>query len=278
MEKENGNYKLIFSSLDRFYKECDEIETTGNCRDIPNFSTGFEDWKDIEERDDEDWIGLSREEILKSKYIYKEGLDQLKEIERDLNLGGTKRSYKWDEIDGDDMNYDRYIDELPYLKKRIKTIGKGKGKIINIHVSVGENCNVSYKDMLMRSYTVMRVIDYLENLGFRVGVTVYSDVRNLGYYKEERVNSLHVEVQIKKPEEPLIKGLILTCISPWMLRHHFFKLWTAKFKCVYGLGQAYSVKYTDTETDIYFQTGSCLDEKTCNNKIEKLAKQFSFDE
>ena len=92
MEKENGNYKLIFSSLDRFYKECDEIETTGNCRDAPNFSTGFEDWKDIEERDDEDWIGLSREEILKSKYIYKEGLDQLKEIERDLNLGGTKRS------------------------------------------------------------------------------------------------------------------------------------------------------------------------------------------
>ena len=278
MEKENGNYKLIFSSLDRFYKECDEIETTGNCSDVPNFSTAYEDWKDIEERDNKNWIGLSREEILKSKYMYKEGLDQLKEIERDLNLGGTKRSYKWDEVDGDDMNYDRYIDELPYLKKRIKTIGKGKGRIINIHVSVGENCNVSYKDMLMRSYTVMRVIDYLENLGFRVGVTVYSDVRNLGYYKEERVNSLHVEVQIKKPEDPLIKGLILTCISPWMLRYHFFKLWTAKFKCVYGLGQSYSVKYTDTETDIYFQTGSCLDEKTCNNKIEKLAKQFSFDE
>lgn len=274
----NGNYKIVFSSLERFYKECDEIESTGNSKRKPFFNESFDYWENQDERDDKDWVGLSRDEILKSKYMYKEGLDSLKEIEADLNLGGTKRSYRWDETDGDDMSYDRYIDNLPCLKKRIRTLGSGRGKIVNIHVSVGENCGVSYKDMLLRSYTVMRVIDYLENLGYRVGVSVYDDVRSLGYYKDDAINTLHTEIQIKKPEEPLIKGLILTCISPWMLRYHIFKFWTAKFKCKYGLGHSCDPGYKDTKTDIYFGTGCCLSEKSCTDKINKLAKEFSFDE
>lgn len=278
MEIKDGSYKLIFSSLDRFYKECDEVESTGNKLNTPTYSSAYETWDEQDKRDQPRWVGLGKEEILRSKYLYKEGLYQLKEIEEDMNLGGTKRSYKWDENDGDDMSYDRYLDDLPCLKKRIRTLGSGRGKMINIHVSVAENCGVSYEDMLNRSYTVMRLIDYLENQGYRVGVYVYSDTAGLGYYKDNEVQNLHVEIQIKKPEEPLIKGLVLTCISPWMLRYHMFKLWTAKFKCNYGLGHSVDINYEDTDTDIYFRTGSCLSKEDANAKLKSLSKRFSFSE
>lgn len=273
MEEHDGNFKLTFSSLERFYHETNEIEETG-CKTSDGTNWGWDEMEKVNPH----WVGLDKDEIEKSKYMYKEGLDQLKALEIDLNLGGKKRSYKWDETDGDDMNYDRFLENLPCLQKRIIKKGSGRGKIINIHVSVGENCNVKYEDMLKRSYTVMRVIDYLENMGYRVGVTVYEDVGYLGYYKGQEVEKLHVEIQIKKPEDPLIKGLILTCISPWMLRYHMFKLWTAKFKCNYGLGHALETRYKDTNTDIYFQTGSCLDEESCNRRIKELAEKFSFDE
>ena len=273
MEAQDGNFKLIFSSLERFYHETNEIEETG-CKTSDGTNYGWDEMKKV----NPNWVGLSKDEIEKSKYIYKEGLDQLKALEIDLNLGGKKRSYKWDETDGDDMNYDRFLENLPCLQKRINKKGSGHGKIINLHISIGENCGVKYKDMLNRSYTVMRVIDYLENMGYRVGVTVYEDVGDLGYYKGQRVKKLHVEIQIKKPEDPLIKGLILTCISPWMLRYHMFKLWTAKFKCNYGLGHALETRYKDTNTDIYFQTGSCLDKESCDRRIKELAEKFSFDE
>lgn len=273
MEENNGNFKLIFSDLERFYKESNEVEETG-LFDSTGIYYGWNEMNHI----NPDWVGISKEEAEKCKYMYKEGLDQLKSIEADLNLGGKKRSYKWDETDGDDMNYDRYLDNLPYLQKRINRKGDGKGKIVNIHVSVGENWSVSYKDMLKRSYTVMRVVDYLENMGYRVGVIVYNDVANLGYYKDQKIKNLHVEIQIKKPEDPLVKGLILTCISPWMLRYHMFKLWTAKFKCGYGLGTSIKTNYKDTNTDIYFQTGSCLSDKACEHKIKDLAKLFGFEE
>lgn len=273
MEVQDGNFKLCFSDLERFYKETNEIEETG-CKVSDGTNYGWDEMKKI----DPSWVGLTREKIEKCKYMYKEGLDQLKALEVDLNLGGKKRAYKWDENDGDDMNYDRYLDNLPCLHKRINNKGNNKGKIVNIHVSVGENCFVSYQEMLNRSYTVMRVVDYLENNGYRVGVTVYEDVGDLGYYKDQKIRRLHVEVQIKKPEDPLIKGLILTCISPWMLRYHLFKLWTAKFKCNYGLGHAICTNYKDTLSDIYFQTGSCLKEKDCETKIRELSKLFSFEE
>ena len=273
VEEKEGHYKVIFDNLEKFYNECDIVEDTG-------YKSGraYCSWDECNNRDEPDWVGLSRENILRCKYSYKEGLDQLKALEEDFNLGGTKRCYKWDETDGDDMNYERFIDEMPAMKKRLRKEGNGQGRIINLHISVGENCNIRFEEMLNRSYTVMRLVDYLENLNFRVGIYVYSDVSDLGKYKDKRLNQLHVEIQIKKPEEPLIKSLILTCISPWMLRYHLFKFWTAKFKCGYCLGSAARIEYTNTKQDIYFTTGSCLTEDDSNKYLKDLLKQFNYEE
>ena len=273
IDEKEGNYKVIFDSLERFYSECDIVEDTG-------YKSGYAycPWDECNDRNEPSWVGLSKEEILKSKYSYKKGLDELKSLEEDFDLGGTKRCYKWDETDGDDMNYERFIDELPAMKKRIRKQGDSQGKIINLHVSVGENCNIRFDEMLNRSYTVMRLVDYLENLNFRVGIYVYSDVSDLGKYKGNSIKHLHTEIQIKKPEEPLIKSLILTCISPWMLRYHLFKFWTAKFKCHDNLGHSISTYYPNTKTDIYFPTRSCLNDKDSKQFLKDLLKEFNYEE
>ena len=273
VDEKEGSYKVIFDNLERFYNECDIVEDTG-------YKSGSQycPWEECNNRDEPSWVGLRKHEILRCKYSYKEGLDSLKALEEDFNLGGTKRHYKWDEMDGDDMNYERFIDDLPAMKKRIRKQGDSNGKIINIHVSVGENCNVRFSEMLNRSYTVMRLVDYLENQNYRVGIYVYSDTANIGEYKDKYIKRLHTKIQIKKPEEPLIKSLILTCISPWMLRYHLFKLWTAKFKCNHNLGSSITVNYTNTKTDIYFPTRSCLSEEDSKEYLEELLKQFNYEE
>lgn len=265
---EDGNFTISFPNIEQFYKECDIVEPTGDQRE----------WEINEKGDNPGWIGLSRKEIIASKYCYKEGLDKLKELDKDFNLGGTKRTYKWDENDGDDMNYDRFLDNLPCLSKRTMRKGDGKGKIITIYVSIGENCYVSYRDMLKRSYTVMRLIDYLENMNYRTEVIVYSDVRNLGSYKGEEVKFLHTEIMIKRAEDTLVKGLVLNCISPWMLRYHLFKFWNAKFKTNYGYGHSSSLDYEDTNSKIYFRSGQCLDDQSCEARLKSLAQQFGFEE
>lgn len=265
---DEGRFTISFPNIKQFYKECDIVESTGD-----NF-----EWRKCNMQDNAVWIGLSRDEIIKSKFCYKKGLDKLKTIEQDFNLGSSKRIYKWDENDGDDMNYDRFLDNLPCLNKRTIRKGNGRGKIITIYVSVGENCYTNYADMLNRSYTVMRLVDYLENLNYRTEIIVYADVRSLGKYKGETIEELHTEIILKRAEEPLIKGLILNCISPWMLRHHMFKFWCAKFKVSPGYGTSYAASYKNTDNKIYFGTGKCLTKDKCEEYLEELAEQFEFNE
>lgn len=262
------NYSIIFNDIDSFYRECDIQEPTGNkCQYI-----------EVSTSDDEYWVGLSLEKIKQSKYFYKEGLDLLKEIELDASLAGSRKKYKWDDQDGDDLSVERLNDDMPFLSKRLREHGDSNGKFVNIYVNIGENCGVDFKGMLNKSYTAIQMIDYLENNGYKVGVVAFSDVYNLGYYKGDPVNLLHVEVVIKKPEDPLIKPLLLTCISPWMLRHHFFKFWTAKFDCNWGLGRSEKKDYKDDKNNLYINTGECLTKQLAEEKIEFFKKLFKDSE
>lgn len=159
------NLNININSLDEFYRECDNIEG-GNPAEINN----------IENSDDPCFRGLSIAEIHDSKYSYTKGLDNLKKIEKDINLGGRKHKYKYDDSDGDDMNFDRYIEGLPCLKKRIPTHGIGTGKFVKLHISICENCWCSAQALMVRAYTAMRIIDMLESQGYRVQISAYADM------------------------------------------------------------------------------------------------------
>lgn len=79
------------------------------------------------------------------------------------------------------------------------------------------SCIVSAKDMLYKSYTALKLADYLESQGYRVQISTFAEVESLGYYKEEHIEYLLVEVVFKRFEDPLILPTMLTCVSPWFL-------------------------------------------------------------
>lgn len=258
---------VFVKSVDEFYNESNKLESTGNKRMF----------NEICNKNSPNFVGLSLDEIVKNKYSYRKDLDKIKSIDDFVSMGGAKNIYKYDEFDGDDMNYDRFVDELPYMKKRIKNVGRGNGKFIKLHVAIAENWIVDYKDMLNRAYTVIQIVDFLEDLGYRLEIIAYSDVNNVGSYKEEYIESLKTEILIKSANEPLIKPLVLTCISPWMFRHHMFKFWSAKFNTNDNLGATEFNKYKDTDSDLYIKSGECLNEQTSKDRIKKIINQFSQD-
>ena len=270
-EKEKEELKKIqfsFSSLeDEFYRECYNIEG-GNPAEINN----------IENSDDPCFRGLSIAEIHDSKYSYTKGLDNLKKIEKDINLGGRKHKYKYDDSDGDDMNFDRYIEGLPCLKKRIPTHGIGTGKFVKLHISICKNCWCSAQALMVRAYTAMRIIDMLESQGYRVQISAYADNEDPGYFNEEPIGFPGVEVIIKKFEDPLIKGQILAAISPWFFRYWMFKFWNAKFKMNWGYGHSVRPMKKETTSDIYIQTGEALTDEDAESTIERISKLFNKEE
>lgn len=261
---EELNLNININSLDEFYKECDNIEG-GNPYKIEN----------IENNDDPSFRGLSLEKIHSSKYNYIEGLENLKKIEKDINLGGRKHKYKYDDSDGDDMNFDRYIEGLPSLKKRIPTHGIGTGKFVKLHISICENCWCSAKALMIRAYTAMRIIDMLESQGYRVQISAYADNENPGTLNGQKVKYLGVEVVIKKFEDPLIKGQVLTAISPWFFRYWMFKFWNAKFMMNWGYGHSIRPIKKESTSDIYIQTGEALTEEDAEETIKRIKELFN---
>lgn len=260
---EELNLNININSLDEFYRECDNIEG-GNPYEIDN----------IENNDDPSFRGLSLEKIHSSKYSYTEGLENLKKIEKDINLGGRKHKYKYDDSDGDDMNFDRYIEGLPSLKKRIPTHGVGTGKFVKLHISICENCWCSAKALMIRAYTAMRIIDMLESQGYRVQISAYTDNENPGTLNGQKVKYLGVEVVIKKFEDPLIKGQVLTAISPWFFRYWMFKFWNAKFMMNWGYGHSIRPIKKESTSNIYIQTGEALTEEDAEETIKRIKELF----
>lgn len=262
------NLSININSLDEFYTECDNIEG-GNPYEI----------KRIDNKINPSFTGLSSlDEIHRFKYNYVKGLDDLKKIEQDIILGGNKHKYKYDDCDGDDMNFDRYIENLPYLKKRISTHGIGTGKFIKLHVSICENCYISAKSLMIRAYTAMRIIDMLESQGYRIQISAYTDTEYPGWLDTQKIKYLGVEVTIKKFEDPLIKGQILTAISPWFFRYWMFKFWNAKFRMSFNYGRACNPIKEETTSDIYIQTGEALTEEDAEKTIKRITKLFNKDE
>ena len=186
--------------------------------------------------------------------------------------------HKYDDSDGDDMNFDRYIEGLPCLKKRIPTHGIGTGKFVKLHISICENCWCSAENLMIRAYTAMRIIDMLESQGYRVQISAYADNEDPGYFNEEPIGFLGVEVIIKKFEDPLIKGQILTAISPWFFRYWMFKFWNAKFKMNWGYGHSVRPMKKETTSDIYIQTGEALTDEDAERTIKRISKLFDKEE
>ena len=118
--------KLTFPDLFSFYNELNNIETTSNLSKIKYLES---DDNCIAE------FNMTYSELSKYKYSYTKGLNKLKQLNLDREIGSRKKKYKWSEIDGDDMSIERFNDDLPFMQQRVNKQGNNNGKFIDITIN-----------------------------------------------------------------------------------------------------------------------------------------------
>ena len=263
----NLTYK--YDSITKFYEDALHPTPEGNIQDTQDhLETEFESFR-----------GMDIANIKKNQYGYTKGLKDLAKLELNLSLGGSKRDYKWDELDGDDMNYDRLMEGFPAMKKRIKTHGIGSGRLINVYVVISENCNIGAEEMLNKAYTAIQIVDLLEGLGYRVAVySCDSTNDSSGTYKGETGVRYEVHVCLKRHEDSLNKGLILNGISPWFFRYYFFAHQKGRYKNSWGMGSAVPLDLKQTKENIVINHGQCLSKDSAERKIKQIRELFGVDQ
>lgn len=265
----NSTLVIKFNDIVELYKEADKLEEYGNSEMYKKFS----------EIDNPEFVGLPIKDILESKFSYKKGLTELEKVNKlDFELGGQSIKYKWDFEDGDDMNMERFYDGNAFLHKRKKRIGNNNGKFISFNIDICVNAWVTPEQMLYKSYTCIKLLDYLESLNYKVEVIVHDITRFPGSYKGKSVGLLKTMCTLKSFDEPLQKSLLLTCISPWFFRYWLFRLHAAKLFTNPGLGQAAHVYEPSTPSNIWINSQECLDLDSAQNKIKQIQSLFENNE
>jgi hypothetical protein len=166
------------------------------------------------------WIGASAEEIEARRFTWTEGarqLDQLPELHR--STAKAQRAKRWSSDDGDEMHPERFHDERPFMRQRVKVnAGAKRGRIQKIRINIGEDCRTQAASMLWKTYAAARIIDSLERAGIRCEVEIVLSARKS--FERGRRDYL-CRVTVKRPDQPLNLGAITTAASPWALRWHF---------------------------------------------------------
>lgn len=258
-----------FSSISDFYKEATILENTGHSSRFEIYSTFSSSWADS--------VDYSKEFIKKVQWGDKEGLKEMKKIDRDLDIIGRSSFIdKWDYSDGMDINMERLYDDIPFLKRRIRTIGNNNGKFITLNIDISIPACVPDYQIRHKALSIISFIDYLETLGFRLEIILYCNSKGQGNYNYVDMPFTTTKIVLKKAEEPLNLPLMLTAISPWMLRYWMFMLWCAKFKPDYGFGCPTDETKDHEQGIIWINNYDCLHEQSTIETFNTIKKSFNL--
>jgi hypothetical protein len=265
-EKDAIRIELKFDSIDDFYAACHDPD-----KNAWNQSEYIEHLSYT----NSSFVGLRHEELEKYKYSYQPGIAKLEQLKEDLLLDGASCfKNKWDDIDGEEMSMERLYDEMPFMNKRIRKHGFLNGKFVKLYISINENCNIDQTAMLNKTYTAVSIVDYLESTGYRVEVYAITDIDDIGQYNGKHVKQCYSELPIKKWDETLNIGLLLTLLSPWAFRHWHFLLYTGNMYTYEGIGRSAFKGYTSKPGELYIQNGECLDEEDSKRFINEIKTMY----
>jgi len=257
-----------FQSVLEFYRMAMHVTATGQTHKHDKSQTDRDHgWN---------WYGVkSKEDLMSKKFAWKE---KVQEIERDsmrMVHGYKKRIYKYDELDGDDINMERLYEQLPAMKKRIHVSGDKFGNFISLYFNNGVDCGVTAERMLNKTMAAAKLVRFFESLNKRVEVIVYSKAGSPGRYKGERIDYLLTETVVKRFTDPLNVALINTTLSPW-----FFRYWTLLFfdtRIHTSMGYGYPANLTEEDLKkhkgnrvIKIDAYDCLSEESSNEFIKQV--------
>lgn len=247
--------KHVFDSLSAFFA------------DITN-KTGNGDFLSRLNRDYKSWIGLSKAELKQYQFSYPIGVAELKNF-KEIEIQKAEKIRYFNQFDGFDIDIDRMLENLDFLidERRRKRLPK----TIDIYVNICEGADISYSNMLNKTYAAAKIIDHLESLGVRCAL--YSVISLNVKFNSRRQREHHiVEICVKNYHDNLNLGALCTAISPWMLRH-WGSCWLAGNipDIAYECGRpAYIPSEAVTPNSIVIDTNQCLSVNTANSRIQSL--------
>lgn len=216
------------------------------------------------------FCGANYSQIIERQYSWPEGVKMLNSL-TSVELPITKQCKKvWSDDDGDEMDMERFYNDMPFLQKRIKTLGtRSRGNNIQkILINLTEYAGVKAENMLWKTYTAVKLCDELESRGTRCEVIAFETAKNVDHLK--RFDT--IEIPIKQAHEPLNTSLLCAVLSPWFLRHWIFQL---EYSCIEnvcsGLGQPRQLTVADVpdlENCIVIDSGMALTKTDANNFLK----------
>lgn len=218
------------------------------------------------EYDDKAFNGASIAEIKERAHGWPGGLAALASLPG-WNTPPQKGQWKkkWNDDDGDTWDQERYLDERPFLSKRIRTAGgTRKTRNMDLIVNPWENCKTGPEEMLWKAYAGVKIADELENAGIRCRILS----RGVCNGPSRTVETYTQTVTLKDYADPLNASLLVSWLAPWSLRYWTFK---AFVKYIPGLNSSYGSTGPIGQTPgaLTIDKGDCLSEKTAKDWIKK---------
>lgn len=239
--------KISFNSLSHFYSDVKNVINS------PEFIKH-------EQMDRPMWAGLSYSDLQKFKYSYPFGVEKLKQL-ASANIQAPVKIKFWDSLDGFDIDIEKMYSGADFLLNERKV--KNLPKQIDLYVNISEPFQISYENMLNKSYAVLKIVDQLESEGCRVAV--YS-ISNL-HLKNRNKDKISIEICIKEQNQTLNLGSLCTAISPWFLRYWVILWIYGRHKVNKGVAQPLKLENCK---GIAIDTGQCLTISGANKFINNI--------
>lgn len=237
---ERGNSVHVYESLDEWYRAADQYKQRR--------------FKEISQAS-EDFLGASLADIKSRMYGYSDAVEHIAELpEMTEPIRAAEYHKTWNEVDGDDMDMDRFMNGMPFIRRRVKDRGRRKtAGTVAIFVNIAEHCGIDQTSMRCKAYAAARIADQIEAAGTRVEVHGVIIVRRAKYDG----SSIVIQIRIKSAAEPLNLSAIVAALMPWQLRYWYFRFAASRWVPGRGYGSPDRIQ-RDDPTAIYIDTGDCL--------------------
>lgn len=186
---------------------------------------------------------------------------------KDESESGSVVNY---DVVGDYIDMGRYMEGIPEAWGSMR-MGNARNRRVNIMVNTSQAHYVNHKDILRRGERVLRLVDALEAGGVRTELTVM-----------ESAKTNHVEVLLKRHDEPLTISDLAVASHPEFLRRIIFRVIEHSKTFDFGYGSSIelskavdanpSVLQSDLNDEMNIYIGNNLEGSEIDDKFDKLEK------
>jgi hypothetical protein len=160
-----------------------------------------------------------------------------------------KRKPRFDEADGDELDYDRMRCGQPFWRKTQRQNAKGPATI-TIIVNMSANFRVKHEDILWRGAAAITLTKMLEEAGYRV--ELWATAKSNDVWATNSKSGFDIAampaVRLKAPSDPMDCSTLISAVSGWCFRTLIFREYCrGKHKIAGNLGHSLAPNSQDLD-------------------------------